>query len=167
MNVPAGANDGSAKHDGKELCMLSLILPPDVIRFPVSASDTDLFAVVKQWAEVLAAEQYEQAYGMTAHIPYYRWTPDLIRQVIEGYGLPEPHPRGPFRVTPSAQASGDRYELVAERYEEPIPSGAIGAIGEIRFNLPLNGEWSDLTARLTIHPVEQHLVLCLDEIHVF
>jgi hypothetical protein len=33
--------------------------------------------------------------------------------------------------------------------------------------LVLYGEWSDLTAVLAIHPVERHLVLCLNEIHVF
>jgi hypothetical protein len=144
--------------------MQSLILPPDVVRLPASASVSDLIAVVMRWVEVLAAEQYEQAYGMTAHDSYHKWTPDLIRLVIEGYGLPEPHPRGPFRVTPRGQAMGDCYELVAERYQEPFPSGAIG---EVRFNLPLNGEWSDLTAVLAIYPVERQLVLCLNEIHVF
>lgn len=144
--------------------MQSLIFPPNAIWFPVSAGDEDLLAATGQWAEALAAGQYDKAYEMTAHDPYYRWTPALIRQVIEGYGLPEPHPRGPFQVTSPDHATGEPREYIVERYDEP---SAAGAIGEVRFDLPLNGEWSDLTATLAIYPVQGRLVLCLNEIHVF
>lgn len=99
--------------------------------FPASISDEDLLIATRKWIETLAAEQYEKAYEMTAHDPYYKWTPELIRQVIEGYGLPEPHPRGPFRVTVPSQARGQCHECDVERYDE---FSASGAIGQIRFS---------------------------------
>ena len=102
---------------------------------------------------------------MTAHDPCYAWSASLIRQVIEGYGLPESHPAGPFRVTPLTDAKGGprpRHEI--DRYDKAAPSGAIA---EAWFDLPLNGEWSDLTATFAVYPIGDELVLCLNEIHVF
>jgi hypothetical protein len=102
---------------------------------------------------------------MTAHDPYYAWSPTLIRQVIEGYGFPEKHPAGPFRVTPLADAkAGSRPRHEIKRYENAAPNGPIA---EAWFDLPLNGEWSDLTATLAVYAVGRDLVLCLNEIHVF
>ena len=38
--------------------------------------------------------------------------------------------------------------------------------GHVWFDLPLNGNWSDLTALLNFRTVDEALVLELDDIHV-
>ncbi len=46
---------------------------------------------------------------------------------------------------------------------EPAPNGSLG---EIWFNIPSNGNWSDLTATFTVHRTEGKLVIALNEVHV-
>jgi hypothetical protein len=143
----------------------SLIVPPTVTRLSVSATDQEILTAARDWADALAAQDYERAYGMTAHDSHYAWSASLIRDVIEGYGLPERHPAGPFRVTPLEDAKGGprpRHEV--KRYDQAAPDGAVA---EVWFDLPLNGEWSDLTATFAVCQVGDDLVLCLNEIHVF
>jgi hypothetical protein len=144
---------------------MHLIVPPTIARLPVSATDQEILGAVRDWAHALAAQDYERAYGMTAHDGYHAWSASLIRAVIEGYGLAEAHPAGPFRVTPLEDAKGGprpRHEV--HRHERAAPDGIVA---EVWFDLPLNGEWSDLTATFAVHPVGDDLVLCLNEIHVF
>ena len=86
--------------------MSSLIVPATATRLTASASDQEMLGVASDWAHALAAQDYVRAYAMTAHDPYYAWSASLIRQVVEGYGLPEKHPAGPFRVTPLGDAKG-------------------------------------------------------------
>lgn len=74
--------------------MSSLIVPATATRLTAAASDQEMLGVARDWAHTLAAQDYERAYGMTAHDPYYAWSASLIRRVIEGYGLPESHPSG-------------------------------------------------------------------------
>jgi hypothetical protein len=137
----------------------------------VDATDEEILGVVRRWVELLAAQDYAAAMDLTAHDEYYEWKPDLMRQVIEGYGLPEPHPRGPFRVTPLAEASGGRkprHEVVRWDPPEARPEHNAMALGYVEFDLPLNGEWSDLTASFEIQQRSKGLlVLVLHEIHVF
>jgi hypothetical protein len=59
---------------------------------------------------------------------------------------------------------GPRPRHKVDRYERGAPSGAVA---EVWFDLPLNGEWSDLTATFGVHRAGDDLVLCLQEIHVF
>jgi hypothetical protein len=144
--------------------MPSLTIPTTATRLKASASNREILGIARDWADALAAQDYERAYGMTAHDPYYARSAGLIRQVIEGYGLPEPHPAGPFKVTPLADAKGGpRPRHTVRRYKRKAPHGAIA---DVSFDLPLNGEWSDLTATFAVHPIGDELVLCLNEIHV-
>lgn len=145
----------------------SLIVPKSAVLLPPLASDEEILSLVKCWAEALAREDFEGAYDMTAHDPYYEWTPGLIRKVIEGYGSPEPHSCGPHKVTSLVEVKTSasltpRHEV--DRFDSPNPDGAIG---EVWFDLPLDGEWSDLTATFGLQPLGGRLVLVLNQIHVF
>jgi len=145
--------------------MSSLIVPATATRLTASASDQEILAVARDWAHALAAQDYERAYAVTAHDPYYAWSASLIRQVVEGYGFPEKQPAGPFRVTPLGDAKGGpRPRHKVRRYEKKAPNNAVA---EAWFDLPLNGVWSDLTATFAVYPIGDELVLCLNEIHVF
>ncbi|GAB2957697.1 hypothetical protein GCM10027048_25420 [Hymenobacter coalescens] len=130
---------------------------------------------------MLAREEYEKAYAFTEHSLEYedtpeRWTPELIRELIYGYGLIEERKEQAegYRVTPIATAqfrAGDasRYqEITAEEepYDHPHRTGVI-IVGEIWYALPLNGFWSDLTAAFDVLRYPDYLTLELREIHVF
>jgi len=126
-------------------------------------TDAEIIAVVEAWVDDLAREDYNSAYSRTDHDPYYGWTPSLIRAVVEGYGLPEPHRSGEvFKVTDRNTATGNPHYRTVERIEIPDSS-----LAEVWYDLPLNGEWSDLTAtfRVSLRDGRWHIVL--EQIHVF
>lgn len=127
-------------------------------------SDTEIWEIVEAWVDDLACDDFESAFMRTGHSARNRWTPSLIRAVINGYGLPEPHPTGvAFDVTDRATATGRAPDREIERYEVADTEIA----GEVWVSLPLNGEWSDLTATFLIVREGSRERLLLDEIHVF
>ena len=133
------------------------------MEFSSPPTDAEILMVVESWVDDLTREDYATAYSRTEHDPYYAWTPDLIRAVIEGYGHPEPHPCGEvFKVTPRQSAKGRQYNRLVERTDIPDSS-----IAEVRYDLPLNDEWSDLTATFRIEMRDVAAVIILEEIHVF
>ena len=130
-------------------------------RLPAIATDQDILRVVERWIDDLAEGRYDVAFERTAHDPYYEWTPDLMHAVVRGYGLPEPHRRGPFEVTDRVSAVGHpAFEI--DRDETPPD-----VIAFVSHSLPLNGEWSDLTATFRLQLRAGHAELVLEEIHVF
>jgi hypothetical protein len=142
------------------------------IKLALDATPTEILIAVEAWVKLLEQEDYPKAYVYTEHDEYYQWTPDLIKEVIYGYGLPEPHPSGEvFKVTAvEAASTEDRKPSQEVNYnEEPLPYQEKEAeiIGQVWYDLPLNGEWSDLTATFQIVKREAYLTLELAEIHVF
>ena len=118
---------------------------------------------MEDWVDDLEREDYGAAFSRTGHDSYYRWTPDLMRAVVAGYGLPEPHPSGVvFRVTSRVTAAGKPHHREVDRHNVP-PT----AIAEVWYDLPLNGEWSDLTATFRVEARADGEELLLEEIHVF
>ena len=74
---------------------------------PASATDEEILQIAREWVQALASENYQAAYDITAHYPYYQWTPDLIRTVVQNYGSTEPLADGSVcRVTPLDTAHG-------------------------------------------------------------
>jgi hypothetical protein len=128
----------------------------------LSATDDEIRDVVDRWVTLLAQEDYERAFALTRHDAYFGWTPKLIESVINGYGLPEPHPSGEvFRVTDPKTAKGGPVRAEVEREDGPE-----GCRGRVYYDLPLNGEWSDLTAIFRLEHDREQLVVVLEEIHV-
>jgi hypothetical protein len=128
----------------------------------INSTDEEILNHIEEWVSDLAAEDYVLAYKRTKHDPYYEWTPELIKKVINGYGLPEPHPSGEtFKVTPVKEAKGEtpRQEVDRGPYDG-------NRFGYVYYDLPLNGEWSDLTASFRLEKQDKNLVITLEEIHV-
>jgi hypothetical protein len=126
-------------------------------------SDDEILRFVESWIDDLARRDYQAAFDKTAHDPYYQWTPDLMRMVIEGYGLPEPRrDRRVFHVTDRQTATGKPPQRIVDR-EDPRPP----SFAEVWYDLPLNGEWSDLTATFRVERHGQDSVVTLEQIHVF
>lgn len=141
-----------------------------MIILPLNALEEQILEVARKWTDALSREDYEAAFAMTDHNPYYEWTPELMKAVVQGYGLPDPRRDGKiFRVTPIESASGHLPLHEVTYFEEPRLVNDTGqmVIGEVWFDLPLNGEWSDLTATFEIRRNKEHIVLVLNEIHVF
>jgi hypothetical protein len=137
---------------------------------PIDSSDDQILAVARAWAAALAEGNFERAYAITAHDPHYQWTPDRIGNVIAGNGLPLTQGGGrAHRVTSLATATGPlrpRHEV--HRFPKPRSLDAgVAAIGEVWFDLPLDGAWSDLTATFELQRTAEHLLLVLNDIHVF
>jgi hypothetical protein len=135
-----------------------------------AADDAAILGVARQWVAALAAGDFDGAFAMTAHDPYYAWSPNLMRRVIAGYGLPEPTPDGvEHRVTPEATAQGGptpRHEVTW--YSEPraLADGR-RVVAQVWYDLPMDGAWSDLTATFEVLRDTTGTVLVLNEIHVF
>ncbi len=142
-----------------------------MITLSANATDEEILDVARKWTAALARQDYDEAFAMTAHDPYYQWAPDLIKAVIQGYGLPEPRSDGKiFRVTPIESAAGGPppcHEVEYFEQPRPISDTDLLAVGEVWFDLPLNGEWSDLTATFKICRSDDCTVLVLNDIHVF
>jgi hypothetical protein len=144
---------------------MPLSVPLNAVRLSASASDQEFLTLVQQWVEALAREDYDAAYGMTAHNAYRNWTPSRIKNVIEGYGIEKPHPAGIFRVTSIKNVRvGGRPRHDVQHLEPNQPDLAQA---EVWFDLPLNGEWSDLSVTFAVYDYEGSKILCLDQLKVF
>jgi hypothetical protein len=124
---------------------------------PLNANDGQILDVVREWVELLAAERYARAVEFVD--PGQVWTPALLRSVIRNYGSVEPRKDGStFRVTSIGDAKGG-----------PSPRHAVDRQGgriSVWFDLPLNGQWSDLTATFQVSETKGGLALVLDDVHV-
>lgn len=142
-------------------------------RLPMHPSVQDVQEAVYQWMDLLASEQYGEALDRMAHDPRRGWSALLLKDVINGYGLPWSHVGGMIhtvsdrRITEATETR--RYEHV-EIYEKPLPVQyrvqGCAFIGSAWFDLPLDGTWSDLTASFDIVRAADHSFLELDTIEV-
>lgn len=143
------------------------------VQLPINATPQIILEAVEQWIALLVKEDYQAAYEFTEQDEKNEWTHELIKAVICGYGLPEPHPNGKiYKITAINKAKlvdrNKRYQDV-NYFEQPLDYTEKKAqiIGNVIYDLPLNGEWSDLSATFYILKKEEYITLELDEIHVF
>ncbi len=143
-----------------------------IAKMDVRPNVSDIEAVIHQWVQFLVEENYVAAFQYTVHDPYYKWTPELIASVIKGYGLPYEEPWLKFRVTAPHLAIGNcsnpnpEINGFSDPYLHRNNEGGF-VIGEVRYELPLNGAWSDLTVTFAIIAMDDYSTLELNEIHVF
>jgi hypothetical protein len=125
---------------------------------PATATDGDLIAYVDRWASLLEKEAYSEAFEFTDHDPAMHWSPELIRTVIKGYGETSPAQR----VTLDGQATDIKQRKEVKRW----PQNRLKGIGEVWYDLNIDGLASDLTATFWIVSTDNGLVLRLNDIHV-
>lgn len=136
-----------------------------------SASDEEIKAIVGRWVECLVRGDYEAALALLYAGPESpEWTPEMLRAWIENYGTDVPAEDGRvFRVTPMEDAvlppdlTGHAFDVDRENARGLDPAGYAGMV---HFDLPLDGEWSDLTARFHIRKLGDELALELLDVHV-
>lgn len=125
---------------------------------PRDISDTALIAFADQWAALLEAEDYERAFQFTDHIPEMNWSPHLMRVAIKGYGDALPQQK----VTVAGQPTEITQRRVVSRWRR----NALNEVGEIWYDLNIDGFVSDLTATLRVVETPEGLVIKLNDIHV-
>ncbi len=115
---------------------------------PRTASQEQVLAIVREWVDVLAREDYA---AVSAALGYGRAfgepKADCIRNAIKNYRSPEYFPGVvDFRVTDWRTARGGNSDPASTiTWYKPNDLRMAGAVA---FDLPLNGCWSDLTADL-------------------
>lgn len=128
------------------------------------ASDKEILDAVREWVDLLAAEQYESAFARVRARGH--WSVELLRTVIGSYGSPEPRPGRAHRVSRVADAAG-RGQHDVQRFDPVVDETSGGLlVGVVQFDLPVDGSWSDLTAIFDLVAVEGALELRLDDVHV-
>jgi hypothetical protein len=143
-----------------------------MLDFPPDAIGETILEGIKQWVGLLAQERYDEAVRWLYRPPTTGtiWTPSLLQSLVTNYGLTEPRGDGKtYRVTPHAAAKrrrgGHPYRDV-----DWFPPGSAqvnrGVVAAVTFDLPLNGEWSDVTAAFLIHKVNDRLLVELEDMHV-
>ena len=125
---------------------------------PSTVSDAELIQFIDAWAAHLEREDYDAAFRHTEHVAHMGWTPALIREVIKAYGDGLPTQR----VTVAGVPSDVSQQKHATRWPAPRPRG----IGEIWYDLNIDGVATDLTATFFIVRERAGIKVVLGDIHV-
>ena len=123
-----------------------------------SSSDDELVRFVDGWAALLEREDYAAAFAYTEHVPAMGWTPDLMREVIKGYGEGRPDQR----VTVQGVAS----DVTQRKEVDRAKKNRNGRVGGIWYDLNIDGVASDLTAIFDVVLEQSGLRILLSDIHV-
>ena len=134
-----------------------------------SRTDAAVLDLIERWIALLVEERFEEAVAMLG--PSGTWTSDLLATVIQNYGSVEPRDDWhAFSVTaPMATTKGgdSRFEVVW--CNPPVTHRldyAPDLLGHARYDLPLDGVWSDVTASFDVLELAEGAVLALDDVHV-
>jgi hypothetical protein len=154
---------------------------------PSDATDEDILSAIREWVEMLAANRYRDAYSWLYHPVGDHWSPERIETVVNNYGVLPPadddraamrrrlrlpvrpateQPEPLFRVTSPGRAQTRAVEPTFEVYRFPERTYGDGPIANVDFDLPLNDEWSDVTAQFLVLRSGKRLVFQLRDIHV-
>ena len=106
----------------------------------------------------MEVEDYGAAFAYTEHVLEMRWTPELICKVIKSYGDASPSQK----VTVLGKPTDIRQRKEVIRWEP----NALGEIGEVWYDLNIDGLASDLTATFCLEATPEGVIVRLNDIHV-
>lgn len=125
---------------------------------PKDTSDEALIKLIDEWAGLMEAEDYEAAFKFTEQVPEMKWTPELYRKVIKSYD----ESLSTQKVTVQGKPTDITQRKEVDRWEP----NSLGEVGEIWYDLNIDGFVSDLTATFRICQVPEGIILRLNDIHV-
>ena len=125
---------------------------------PASASDNEMLGFIDGWAALLEREDYAAAFAYTDQDPAMGWTPELIREVIKEYGERRPDQKVTVAGVPS--------DVTQRKEVDRARKDRTGRVGEIWYDLNIDGVASDLTATFTVILELGQLRILLNDIHV-
>jgi hypothetical protein len=133
---------------------------------PLTITEDDIVAFARRWSKLLAAGEFQAACDLLDEPRGggVWWTPQLLRECIEidHYGpgtiFSRLHPEGVIYSDP------DVVEMTSPSRHF---GGQFGPDGyELCWDLPLNGEWSDITALFQLTRTPEGFLICLYDLHV-
>jgi hypothetical protein len=132
-------------------------------------TDAAVLALVELWVGLLVEQRFDDAMAMLG--PSGAWDPGLLGTVIRNYGSVEPREDGrTFSVTsPAATTQGGDARFKVSWFDPPVTNRldyAPDLLGHASYDLPLDGQWSDVTATFEILNLPDGAVLALDDVHV-
>lgn len=123
-----------------------------------------ILAFVKGWMKLLAEGRFEEACSLIDEPNSYGivWTPALIQETVNATFGPETrfyqfHPEGPIFTDP--------FDLEEQREVKVLELGD-GSGYAFDYDVPLNGEWSDLTAQFEFLQRSNGYAVVLHDLHV-
>ena len=122
------------------------------------ASDEEILRFIDRWAELMEREDYAGAFAFTDHTPEMHWSPELIREVVKSYGEGRPDQR----VTVAGLPTDITQRKSVSRWDRNWR----GEVGQVWYDLNIDGFASDLTATFAIIESPDGLLIRLDDIHV-
>lgn len=129
-----------------------------MVPLPATITDPELIAYIDRWAELLEREDYDAAFAMTEHEPGMDWTPARIREIVTSYDEATPGQK----VTLHSGPAGMIQRKEVNRWTDP----GNGSVGEIWYDLNIDGLASDLTATFYLVRTDAGIVVSLNDIHV-
>jgi hypothetical protein len=135
-----------------------------MIDIPSERTQESIRAFVGTWISLLADGRAEAACALIDEPNSYGivWTPTLINEVINSTFSPETcfyesHPEGPVVTDPSQ---------LNEQKDREVLEFQNGSGYLFDYAIPLNGEWSDLTAQFEFHKRPDGYAVVLHDLHV-
>ena len=132
-------------------------------------TDKAVRSAIERWVGLLADQRFEEALAMLARSE--QWTPELLVSVIGNYGSVEPRDGGrTFSVTaPAVTTAGGDARFEVTWLDPPLTNRldcAPDLLGHARYDLPLDGAWSDVTATFDVLDLPDGVALALADVHV-
>jgi hypothetical protein len=125
---------------------------------PKDISDDALIKLIDEWAGLMEAEDYDAAFQFTEQVPEMKWTPELYRKVIKSYG--------DCLSTQKVTVQGKPTDISQRKKVDRWEPNALSEVGEIWYDLNIDGFASDLTATFRICQTPEGIILRLNDVHV-
>jgi len=122
--------------------------------FPLNASDEELLAFVWEWVDLIAAGRTAEAWELLHQEgeAFEVYTVEMLHHFVSD---------AEWRMTPVADTAPAAVPPL--RW---LSRGGSAELGEIHVALPLNGVWSDLTAKFALRPWGEGMALGLYSLEI-
>ena len=137
-----------------------------MIYLPRNVSTEDVLQVIQAWVELWAELGPEAAFSAIALDENDTWTPEWLEYATANYRPLELYPDAPLFVVTAPDTAMIASHVPTREVQWYNPKNT-GLVGDIRFDLPLNGRWSDLLAEFDLwggDALDKDYLLTLDEI---
>jgi hypothetical protein len=138
---------------------------------PLDVSDDEILGVCREWVDLVAAGRLADAiqllYVPASYDPSQHWTSETLETYIGNYGSWDPLADGRvMRMTPLETARIPANSSGRLPYADVVRLSSDPHAGSVELDVPLDGEWSDLTAQFEFAPVDGGIGISLYDLHV-
>lgn len=127
------------------------------------ATDEEIIVFMDGWVLLLEKEDYFAAFNFTKHNSSMGWTVELIKDVIKSYGESESTQKVTLK---NNGLSIDGVGNIIPSTQRKSVTWYNNKIGDIWYDLNINGYISDLTATFDLVKTDSEIIVFLNDIHV-